>query len=102
VAAAALALGVAWTGEARAQALCVTTDYKTEMVKQACQKGGQPEAKAVMKAFVKEKGIKSCNQCHDKLAPNYELKPDGLEQFAKLGGKTLAPAPRTLVLPTKR
>jgi cytochrome c553 len=66
---------------------CVHTDFKTELVKQACAKGGQPEAKTAMKAFMKEKKIKSCNQCHEKLAPKYELKKDGLEQFQKIGGK---------------
>ena len=48
---------------------------------------GQKEAKEVMKTWNKEKKIKSCNQCHEKLAPKYELKADGLEQFKKLGGK---------------
>jgi hypothetical protein len=66
---------------------CVHKDFKTEMVKQACAKGGQIEAKNVMKAFMKEKKIKSCNQCHSKLAPKYELKTDALEQFQKAGGK---------------
>ncbi|HWU87762.1 MAG TPA: hypothetical protein VN253_10830 [Kofleriaceae bacterium] len=66
---------------------CVTKDFKTEMVKAACTKGGQKEAKEAMKAWNKEKKIKSCNQCHEKLAPKYELKADGLEQFKKLGGK---------------
>ena len=66
---------------------CVTKDFKTELVKAACEKGGQKEAKDVMKAWNKEKKIKSCNQCHEKLAPKYELKGDGLEQFKKLGGK---------------
>ena len=66
---------------------CVHTDFKTELVKQACTKGGQSEAKTVMKAFMKEKKIKSCNECHEKLAPKYELKADGLEKFQKLGGK---------------
>jgi hypothetical protein len=42
-----------------------------------------------MQAWHKEKKVKSCNQCHTKLAPSYELKKDGLEQFAKLGGKLL-------------
>ena len=76
-----------------ATAACVHTDFKTEMVKQACEKGGQKQAKDVMKAFMKEKKIKSCNQCHSKLAPKYELKDDAVEQFKKLGGKLLdAPA----------
>jgi hypothetical protein len=66
---------------------CVAKEFKTEMVKAACAKGGQKEAKDVMKAWNKEKKIKSCNQCHEKLAPSYELKKDGLEQFKKLGGK---------------
>jgi hypothetical protein len=66
---------------------CVTKDFKTEMVKTACTKGGQKEAKEVMKSWNKEKKIKSCNQCHAKLAPNYELKADGVDQFKKLGGK---------------
>ncbi|HEX7702999.1 MAG TPA: hypothetical protein VF403_19810, partial [Kofleriaceae bacterium] len=66
---------------------CVHKDFKTELVKQACDKGGQPAAKDAMKAFNKEKQINSCNKCHSKLAPNYELKTDGLDQFKKLGGK---------------
>lgn len=65
---------------------CAHKEFKTEMVKEACAKG-QKEAKDVMKKFMKEKNIKSCNQCHSKLAPSYDLKPDGLEQFKKLGGK---------------
>ena len=68
-------------------AACVHKEFKTELVKQACAKGGQPEAKNAMKAFMKEKKIKSCNQCHSKLAPKYELKADALEQFQKAGGK---------------
>jgi hypothetical protein len=68
-------------------AACVHTEFKTELVKQACAKGGQAEAKTAMKAFMKEKKIKSCNQCHAKLAPKYDLKPDGLQQFQKIGGK---------------
>ena len=69
------------------QAACIHTDFKTELVKQACEKGGQLEAKTAMKAFRKEKKIKSCNQCHERLAPKYELKKDGLDQFQKAGGK---------------
>ncbi|MEO7732586.1 MAG: hypothetical protein ABIY55_16580 [Kofleriaceae bacterium] len=72
---------------ADAPAPCVHTEFKTELVKQACAKGGQKEAKDTMKAFMKDKKIKSCNQCHAKLAPKYELKADGLDQFTKAGGK---------------
>lgn len=75
------------SAEGDAPPACVHADFKTELVKQACAKGGQPEAKTAMKAFMKDKKIKSCNQCHEKLAPKYELKKDGLEQFQKLGGK---------------
>ena len=70
-----------------ADAPCVKKELKTEMVKAACTKGGQKEAKEVMKAWNKEKKIKSCNQCHSKLAPSYELKADALDQYKKLGGK---------------
>ena len=66
---------------------CVRTEFKTETVKAACAKGGQKEAKEVMKKFAKDNKIKSCNQCHAKLAPKYELKDDALAQFQKLGGK---------------
>lgn len=70
-----------------APAACSHKDFKTELVKQACAKGGQPEAKSAMKAFMKEKKIKSCNQCHSKLAPKYDLKANAVEQFQKAGGK---------------
>jgi hypothetical protein len=56
-------------------------------VKTACLKGGQTEAKDAMKRWNKEKKIKSCNQCHTKLAPSYELQKDGFERYKKLGGK---------------
>jgi hypothetical protein len=55
---------------------CARSSFKTALVKAACDKGGQDAAKDAMKAFQKEKGIKSCNQCHTKLAPSYDLKPD--------------------------
>ena len=67
---------------------CKHTDFKTEMVRDAC-KTGQAAAKDAMKKFMKDAKIKSCNQCHTKLAPNYELKPDALDQFKKAGGKVL-------------
>lgn len=70
-----------------AAAACVNKEFKTELVKQACMKGGQIEAKSFMKAFMKEKNIKSCNYCHSKLAPNYELKGDAIERFQNAGGK---------------
>lgn len=66
---------------------CRTTAFKTELVKNACTTGGQKAAKDAMKKFNKDQKIKSCNSCHAKLAPSYELKADGLDQFKKLGGK---------------
>lgn len=66
---------------------CVRKEFKTDMVKKACETGGQPAAKDVMKKFNKDNKITSCNKCHSKLAPNYELKADGLKQFTDLGGK---------------
>ena len=66
---------------------CKRTEFKTELVKNACAKGGQKAAKDAMKQFNRDKKIKSCNQCHTKLAPSYELKSDGLKQFQDLGGK---------------
>jgi hypothetical protein len=66
---------------------CLHKEFKTELVKQACDKGGQPAAKDAMKAFNKKNSINSCNKCHSKLAPSYDLKADALDQFKKLGGK---------------
>jgi hypothetical protein len=77
------------TSTADAADACVRKEFKTEMVKEACAKGGQKAAKDAMKAFNKDKKIKSCNQCHSKLAPTYELKADGLKQFQDLGGKVI-------------
>lgn len=73
--------------DAQTAPACVTTEFKTELVKAACAKGGQKQAKEAMKAWNKEKKIKSCNKCHSKLAPKYELKKTGLDEFKKLGGK---------------
>lgn len=78
---------VSASAEDSAMVPCVHTDFKTELVKQACEKGGQAAAKTAMKSFMKEKKIKTCNQCHAKLAPKYELKKDALDQFQKVGGK---------------
>jgi hypothetical protein len=73
--------------EAQAVTPCVTKEFKTTLVKDACTKGGQPAAKDVMKKFMKDAKLKSCNACHSKLAPKYELKKDGFDQYKKLGGK---------------
>src|SRR5687767_10407 len=82
-------LGIATLTASEAQAVtaCVTKEFKTTLVKDACTKGGQPAAKDAMKKFMKDAKLKSCNACHSKLAPKYELKKDGLDQYKKLGGK---------------
>ncbi|MFN0250808.1 MAG: hypothetical protein ACKV2T_28295 [Kofleriaceae bacterium] len=73
---------------------CQTKEFKTKMVKEACAKG-QKAAKDAMKAWMKEKKLKSCNVCHSKLAPTYELKKDGVQQFVKLGGELLPSTKKT-------
>ena len=82
-------LGIASMSSTDAQAVtpCVTKDFKTELAKSACAKGGQPAAKDAMKKFMKDAKIKTCNACHTKLAPKYELKKDAFDQFKKAGGK---------------
>ena len=84
---AALGLATFAGSPAEAADACQHKDLKTEMVKSACAKGGQKAAKDAMKQFMKEAKIKSCNQCHKSLAPKYELKADGFDQFTKAGGK---------------
>lgn len=69
---------------------CKTTDFKTALVKEACEKGGQPAAKDAMKKFMKSAKIKSCKQCHTDMAPDYPLKSNAVDQFKKAGGKLLS------------
>src|SRR5512138_2663808 len=52
------ALTFASTSEPMAADACQHKDFKTEMVKNACAKGGQAEAKEVMKKFNKDNKIK--------------------------------------------
>lgn len=84
-----VSLGLASLSSSEAQAVtpCVAKELKTELAKTACEKGGQPAAKDAMKKFMKDAKIKSCNLCHSKLAPKYELKPDAYDLFKKHGGK---------------
>jgi hypothetical protein len=69
---------------------CKHTDFKTVLVKEACAKGGQPAAKDAMKKFMKDAKIKTCNACHTKTSPTYDLKDDAVDQFKKAGGKLLS------------
>jgi hypothetical protein len=74
---------------------CVTTDFKTEMVRAACAKGGQDEAKKQMTEFTAKKAPKktkgaplfTCNACHTALAPKFERKPDAVDFYKALGGR---------------
>ncbi|HWN68971.1 MAG TPA: hypothetical protein VNM90_15140 [Haliangium sp.] len=78
--------------EARAGDACVRKEFKTTLVKDACTKGGQGEAKKVMKKFLstakaKNPEVKDCKSCHTTLSPDYKLTPNALEMFKKSGGK---------------
>lgn len=76
---------------ARAGEPCSRTKFDTKLVADACAAGGMATAKDVMKKWVKENKSKQagleCASCHSKMAPTYDLKPDGLATFKKLGGK---------------
>ncbi|WP_157232181.1 hypothetical protein [Hyalangium minutum] len=83
---------IAVPGIALAGVPCVTREFKTTLIKDACTKGGQDEAKKSMKKFLattknKVPSIKDCKSCHSALSPNYPRTPDALEQFQKAGGK---------------
>ena len=69
---------------------CKRTTFETKLVKDACAAGGQKAAKDAMKNFLKDakkkKASLDCKSCHKSLAPNYELKPDGLKTFKEVGG----------------
>jgi len=70
---------------------CNRKEFKTELVKDACAKGGQSAAKKAMKKFVKaakkQDSDVNCKSCHKNLTPKYETKKDALELFKKFGGK---------------
>jgi len=69
---------------------CRHAKFDTTMIGDACAQGGQAQAKAEMKKFVRGAKAKEpaleCGTCHSKLAPEYPLKADGLAHFKKLGG----------------
>ncbi len=79
------------TPTASAGASCQRSRFETQLVRDACAKGGQSGAKKAMKDWVKEAkknhdGLE-CKSCHTSLGPKYELDEDGLALFRKLGGK---------------
>ena len=87
----AAAVGLGWDSASHAGAPCKRTTFETKLVKDACAAGGMAAAKDMMKKFVKEAKAKQpgleCATCHSKLAPSYELTPDGLAAYKKLGGR---------------
>ena len=67
---------------------CARTEFKTELTKKACQKGGQKEAKKAHRKFMKKakKATKekiTCRTCHTKTSGKYPLKKNGLELYNK-------------------
>lgn len=70
---------------------CVRTKFDTKLTEEACKKGGQEEAKKAWKAWVAEAkkadATMACKTCHDKMAPNFEVKKEALDVFKKAGGK---------------
>jgi hypothetical protein len=76
---------------------CKRTEFKTQLVKAACAKGGQKAAKTAMKAWVKgakaaakADGMKlNCATCHSKMKEDWPLKDAAmaLAGFKKYGGK---------------
>ena len=79
---------------AQAGVPCATRNFKTTLIRDACTKGGQDEARKVMKKFlatakVKVSSIQDCKSCHSAISPNskYPRKPDALELFIKAGGQ---------------
>src|SRR5690242_5271261 len=74
--------------EALAGKACSRTTFKTELIKGACQKGGQAAAKTAMQNFLKtakktESGLE-CKGCHKSLGPDYPTKDDAVDHFHRL------------------
>lgn len=82
---------VGLTPEASAGKPCAHANLESKMMKDACKKGGQTEAKKVMKTFLKEakktNADLTCQSCHSKVGGDYPLKPGGMQKFKDLGGK---------------
>ncbi|HUQ03060.1 MAG TPA: hypothetical protein VM261_11245 [Kofleriaceae bacterium] len=70
---------------------CSRAKTETKFLGDACKKGGQDEAKKVMKAFLKDykkaNPSATCNTCHTKVGGAYPLKPDGLQKAKDAGMK---------------
>ncbi len=83
-----LIMGAAGQGNAD-PTTCVRQTFHTREILDACQAGGQPAAKQAMKDFMRDHQIASCNACHEKLAPSYDLKADAYDQWMRVGGRIL-------------
>ncbi|MBP6837348.1 MAG: hypothetical protein KA190_08595 [Kofleriaceae bacterium] len=75
-----------------AGAPCKRTKFETVAMKDACAKGGQAQAKAEMKKFMKaakaaNPKINGCPACHSKVGGDYPLKANGLQLYKDAGGK---------------
>ena len=81
---------IAWAPVSAGDA-CKRTKFETKLVSDACTAGGTAKAKDVMKKWVKDTKSKQsnleCATCHSKMAPSYDLKPDAVGTFKKLGGQ---------------
>jgi hypothetical protein len=92
-------LAGAFAMPAESNTACSARKFHTDLVKQACARGGQAAAKQAMKRFMADaegpmrklrlKGARelSCDSCHTRLAPDYPLTKDGLALFRRLGGR---------------
>jgi hypothetical protein len=73
---------------AEARLDCVRDAFKTEMYRRACTHGGQMEAKTLAARFVSQQRAHApdlqCTTCHRAMAPDYPLRPGGLERFQQL------------------
>ena len=88
---ATLAIVGVTANDASAGKPCSRAKPETKFLGDACKKGGQDEAKKVMKGFLKEykKTVPAatCNTCHSKVGGAYPLKPDGAQKAKDAGMK---------------
>ena len=66
---------------------CHRTVFQTELIRDACSNGGQLAAQLAMTRFAKQHEVYSCLKCHATLGPNYNLRPEGPDTFARFGGR---------------
>lgn len=67
---------------------CARKEFKTDLIKNACKKGGQKAAKKAMREFMKKakkatKKKMTCKTCHTKASGKYPLKKDGLDLYTE-------------------